>query len=504
MKEKALEELKKLSLFELRNYAKLMREGDNHSKAIEAYQLLDSKEDNIWNKYFLAVLFRKTGQFDAAETLHKVIENREPNFAPLKSEKLWFIYSKDLKQANGQSMIYIAEGLIKKVEQNRSQFTDSIFNKTIIYVAKKLAETQGYETSISWLYKIKDFSKLSREPFFPPNNPNAKKKYDSEQKTYFMLYAQALIGLDKVKEKVADYLDKLNFTTVKKKEFIEAIVSKVEKSDYLPIKTYVLAKILKSFEDELKIRKTGVENISLNPYLTVSEVSDYIFCPVSFAINASINVSTLISSWEKGQREDDLYPNLKKYYDKFQETKDYANAFNNVISKDNINIDLQNILSSKLMLYGQQANTYFTNEQLNLRGMPQYVFEASNKTKFIVMEKVEKNSSQRNLFPNEQAKIELCLSSFPKEQFAYGYMIFWYYDDNDNFLDYHIIKINKSTNNQNLLSTIEQVNIFRQNKYMSIDPNKVSYPNKCVNCSVQSICKHKTGSIKEVILPYKL
>jgi len=37
-----------------------------------------------------------------------------------------------------------------------------------------------------------------------------------------------------------------------------------------------------------------------------------------------------------------------------------------------------------------------------------------------------------------------------------------------------------------------------------VNGDKISYPNKCLNCSVVSYCNHKTGKFNTVNLPYDI
>lgn len=39
---------------------------------------------------------------------------------------------------------------------------------------------------------------------------------------------------------------------------------------------------------------------------------------------------------------------------------------------------------------------------------------------------------------------------------------------------------------------------------MEIDGDRISFANKCLNCSVVAYCNHKTGNFNSIELPYNL
>ena len=68
---------------------------------------------------------------------------------------------------------------------------------------------------------------------------------------------------------------------------------------------------------------------------------------------------------------------------------------------------------------------------------------------------------------------------------------------------YDKFPIEKSIENKTkLLATIDRVNRFKETKTFSVDGDRISYPNKCLNCSVVSYSNHKTGRFDNINLPY--
>jgi hypothetical protein len=61
-----------------------------------------------------------------------------------------------------------------------------------------------------------------------------------------------------------------------------------------------------------------------------------------------------------------------------------------------------------------------------------------------------------------------------------------------------------SDNNRKLKTTIDLVLKLRQTKAIDIEGSKISYANKCLNCSVVSYCNHKTGKLNKIRLPYNI
>ncbi len=99
----------------------------------------------------------------------------------------------------------------------------------------------------------------------------------------------------------------------------------------------------------------------------------------------------------------------------------------------------------------------------------------------------------------------------------FGYLIycFWQLDDihdgNGNIKKkikiwtYRIFKVEKTAENKSKLATsLSRVNEFKRIEKFEVDGDRISYPNKCLNCSVVSYCNYKTGKFNTIKLPYDI
>lgn len=69
---------------------------------------------------------------------------------------------------------------------------------------------------------------------------------------------------------------------------------------------------------------------------------------------------------------------------------------------------------------------------------------------------------------------------------------------------YKIFQINNTEQEkEHLKNTINRIESFKKTKELTVDGNRISYANKCLNCSVVTHCNHKTGKYNHVNLPYK-
>jgi hypothetical protein len=53
-----------------------------------------------------------------------------------------------------------------------------------------------------------------------------------------------------------------------------------------------------------------------------------------------------------------------------------------------------------------------------------------------------------------------------------------------------------------LIASIKSLEEFKRTKTKIIDADRISFPNKCLNCSVVTHCVHKTGKFNKITLPY--
>jgi hypothetical protein len=280
-----------------------------------------------------------------------------------------------------------------------------------------------------------------------------------------------------------------------------------------------LGLFIKYFRDEIYNRQkhgfTSIYNSKKIPL--VSDLSGFDFCPASYAINETFKVLS-DSTWEKDDWEGEK-KHLLHRYNEYQKGKDLNLVFNDMETTKAIKEDFGYILKSKLIFNNlDDTHThYHANTNNSLRGNPNYIFQGEDNKKFTVVEIFTRKSSSNMTTPYSSDLIKMAgyIFELTSLKLDFGFIIYWNSDfeiidasakitkRKIRIKNYSIFKIEKTDDDKvKLYRCIEQFNEFRNSKKIIIDGDKISYPNKCLNCSVVSYCNHKTGKFNEIKLPY--
>lgn len=499
---------------ELRQQAEELKKKEDFGNALPLFREIWEREKADWNGYYFAQCLRKTDNFTEAREIHQFIKTNFPNFRPIQNEELWLDYSEKIKDWENPDLLSDAEALLAKTNRY-DKYTGSIFNKTVLSVVKHLIYHGNNSTALEWLEKL-DFVALSNSPF------NFKgQKFASDQKAFFIRYADVLIKLDKHIDYIESCLTCLNFDGIKHTQFKKKIIEEITYGDY--VSRVVLALYLKFFKEEIYHRKKNAFTSIYNPNKTtlISDLGDFEFCPASFAINETFSVASN-ASWEKDEWHGDK-KHLIDRFNEFQKSKNIAEAFkdSSIEINDTTKNDFNPILNSKLIInnFDGSNKTFYSNPTDTIRGNPDYVFENGNSKKFVVIEKFTKRTSEniQTAFSNDLTKLYGYIFELNTLNIDFGYLIYWYWQYDDiqtengsvkkkiRIKAYRIFKVEKTNDNKNkLASTIDRVQNFKQTKQFSVDGDKISYANKCLHCSVVSYCNHKTGKFNLIKLPYDI
>lgn len=499
---------------ELKTLAKKKKQEGDIDEALNLYKQLWELEKNEWNGYFLAQCFRKSDNYTEARELHNELEKAYPNFKPLQNDKLWLDYSEKIKDWQNPDLVKDAEDLLSRADKY-DQYTSSLYTKTVLNVVKHLCYEKNYVDAYKWLLKL-DQSIISNSVFnyqgiiFP-----------ADRKVYFIRYADVLIQLQKYTDYIEDCLKSLNFKKSKITEFKKHILDDITFDDY--ISRVKLAKHIKNFQEEfhLRLKKTPSKVFKKDKTTLVSDLSHYLFCPVSFAINETFQIEAN-TSWEK----DEWLGEKKLFIDRhniFKRTKSYEETFKD--SEISINSDLKSnfdYLLNSLIRVNNATNpkpTIYVNKTNDLKGAPDYIMEDSKGIKFAITEKFSSiySADSQTPFESDLIKHYAFIDELVIANVKFGYLITWYWHLTDIHSDngivkkkiivssYRLTKIESSQINSNKLNrAISLVNNFKKANQIEIDGDKISFPNKCLSCSVVSYCNHKTGNFDIINLPYDL
>lgn len=504
---------------ELRTKANELKKKEDFDNALLLFREIWEKEKSDWNGYYLAQCLRKTNNYHDARELHSFIRINYPNFKPIQNEELWLNYSEKIKDWKNPDLLSDAESLLSRTNKY-DKYTGSIFNKTVLSIVKHLIYNNSNSSALAWLDKL-DFTVLSNSPF----SFNGQ-KYASDQKAFFVRYADVLVRLDEHIEYLERCLTCLRIEGIKQTQFKKYIIETITYQDYhgnSHITRLRLALYLKYFREEINNRTRNSFSKIFNPkkITLISDISDFEFCPVSFAINETYTISSN-TTWEKDEWLGEKKHLIDRYND-YQKSKNISEAFkeSSIEINDTVKNDFNEILNARLIInnYDGSNNTFYSNPTDTVRGNPDYVFENVNGKRFAVIEKFTKRTSEAiaTAFNNDLIKLYGYIFELTSLNIDFGYLIYWYWqlddidDGNGNIKKkirirtYRIFKVEKTAENKSKLAiSLSRFNEFKRTGKFEVDGDRISYPNKCLNCSVVSYCNHKTGKFNSIKLPYDI
>lgn len=294
---------------------------------------------------------------------------------------------------------------------------------------------------------------------------------------------------------------------------------------------YSVSNCIQQLIDEIELKKNK-NNIAIKEYnsskLAATDLSSYVFCPVSFSINKSfiIEKPTGEELTSNGITLHEQLRLLKKnipYNLKENEAHD-SNVFQNEIIK--------RIRNSEVVFVGHsERKQYFSNDQENFIGEPDYIFKDELGKYFVVEEKYhslkKKNHRHREIsqgqyektvnrfFDNHEIQLISYIRNIKEYKIDYGYLIYWYYQTSklvkenttySAFPQIHDVRIKKveldQTNIDFYNKTIQGINALISASKQDISATNI-VTNKCVGCVVNKYCIQKTGRLTTFNFPYK-
>ncbi|QTY27089.1 lipopolysaccharide assembly protein LapB [Flavobacterium sp. CS20] len=503
-----------MTVSELKNTAKKYKIEGNFDKSMELYEELWKQEKNEWNGYFLAQVYRKSNNFQKARDLHNQLAQTYPKFKPLKTDKLWLDYSEKIKDWDNSDLVSDANDILSRTNQH-DKYEGNIYRKTVLSTVRYLCYKNEHNEAYEWLLKL-DQSKISNTGFLYNGQ-----WFPADRKVYFIRLADVLIILGKHIDYIDECFEQLNFSPTKLRQFKSHLIDSITYDDY--ISRVKLARYIKNFQEEFELReKKNFKKIyNPNKTISVSDLSQYLFCPVSYAINETYEIDAN-DTWEKdewlGNRRN--FSDRHRYYNKHN---DYEKAFDDsdILINDELKKDFDYLFSSKIIVdnVSKSLLQLFTDSQKSIVGAPDYILKANDGKKIVLTEKFSSihSADSKTPFDSDLVKHFAYLEKFDKMDLNYGYFITWYWELIDietntgrikkkiKITSYRIVKVERTNTNSNKLNNaLNRVKSLKTTKSMQIDADRISYANKCFSCSVFSYCNHKTGKFDQINLPYEL
>jgi len=275
-----------------------------------------------------------------------------------------------------------------------------------------------------------------------------------------------------------------------------------EEEEYSIEYNYLTRSIITQLEYDNKRRKPiSYETIS------ASDISQFIFCPVSYSINKSFDI--LINKNKKiGTLLHEKTRLIKKYDQNFTqkikiEQEGYINKLNKYFFDD--------LNNSTLIFSGHSSNNtreYYKNK--NFVGQPDYIFKNSNNKYYVIEEKFRyiKDGDTGRFYKNHKMQVGSYIYGIKDYEIDYGYLLNWGYDyDSEGKLfiaSCEVLKINRNILfREELIKVYKKIKNFNATKILEFNVFEEVLTEKCINCSVAGICNHKYRYLSKLKIPYE-
>lgn len=288
---------------------------------------------------------------------------------------------------------------------------------------------------------------------------------------------------------------------------------------------------------ELDIKKKSdytAKKIQLNS-ISATDISNYTYCPVSFAISKSFELPKLESAI-LGTSEHERH-RLINYLVPFKVTK-YISAYMNPVEEekilsfnpflnDNNQLFFEELSKASIVFYGHDSkesqNKYFKSENGNFVGQPDYIFKNDTTNDiFVVEEKFQslhkdssytkeeeqsilKKRTSKAFYQNHINQLSSYIYGIGELDIRYGYLVYWKYEFENgtpNIVACNVLRIDKTAaGRQQIKETFINIKNLITKKRGVFDINS-RVPAKCANCVTNLLCGHKTGKFTSFSIPY--
>lgn len=285
-------------------------------------------------------------------------------------------------------------------------------------------------------------------------------------------------------------------------------------------------------ELDLKKSPQAVKSAEQKATYSATDLANYEYCPASFAISNSFVIEQP-SGEEFTEAGKQLHEQLLAASRTWQKEKgvDFSSS----------DLDVSAIRSSHLIFAGhQEPNRKFVNG--NWVGVPDYIFQDKENNYFVVEEKFHyKRDPAKNdgfvgydnqvgavyddfateegkkeqeqwsnykgyFFSNHLVQIVSYIKNLLDYPIKYGYLLYWYYDRNNDEPYIHKVVAKKIVLNDQTdalyTNTVNGVQQLKQNGSLPFQIDRLNM-RKCAGCVVNKYCGHKTKRYSSLPFPYQ-
>lgn len=567
--------------------ARFLAKEHKYAEALDLFrQLVTSTERPLsnWDFCKYAHCLRKLGSVDEAIGICQRVLESFPHFRPIKTEYHWCMYYKHIKSMLSPEMDSDIPEITKNaIKSIMAEFTPkdrhSPRSATQILMAHRFLRMQKHEEALQWLKSVSPTNLSTNDRFV--NEDNEEVVFYSQRELYYHILCGSFLSLGRLEEatryslhgisvlkgdiKLArivmdaarqkyhlngqslfeKVLTDLGFVNVQMRDnylrqFLKGVdfnAGPADREEYRESNARRMANKMALLIKELAGRN-GIKQKArriLKQKHSVTELSDFAFCPASFAIKASLAVEPTEEIGEgselHGRRYLDLTAKktLMERYSVYVADRDRGKAFIGISLEVQQKLKqlLDEILCSRLVVCGHTKTRQkaFESGDGHIVGMPDYVFESQAGARFVVEEKFTANESLRQenegAFMNHLVQINAYINRLRTLKADYGYLVYWFYGLENVFTahtvkgnkgsratkkliikDARFVRIGRSPEGEKLVSwALDHVKSAKDKGAIVLDKGTV-HPGKCIHCSVNQLCYHKTGVLEIVTVPY--
>lgn len=283
---------------------------------------------------------------------------------------------------------------------------------------------------------------------------------------------------------------------------------------------------------EIKVKENGWYDIIYKDsnYISASDIANFTYCPVSYAISKSIKYKILTSAKIGTELHEASFTN--SLIDKNSKGI-YADSTDGEILNDENFKNLSSILSDCEIIYSghteKEKNKYFKSAKGKFIGQPDFILRDRTTNKIFVIEEKYHNipkafqsfgdrvhfkelendisykRDKRLSYDNHINQLLSYIYGITEYDIEYGILIYWKYELNGsrkNITKCNFLIIERKDEYQKTINEIYlKIKLFLNTKSLDFDVDTRN-PSKCANCVNNILCGHKTGNYNEITLPY--
>jgi hypothetical protein len=287
-------------------------------------------------------------------------------------------------------------------------------------------------------------------------------------------------------------------------------------------KKYTFLEVISKLDTEARTTLIPQIKKKSGPHVVVTDLSAFVFCPVSYAIKKTFDLPKLPQV--KAGLELHTQNNLEKFLSNLYLTIKSSDFNKSTLLGVNL---FQDLLNSKIIFRGHKYDTNkpFFSLKRKLAGIPDYIFQREDGSYFVVEEKYTRRCSREIIAPWKSDIIQVLGYIYGLQEFKFtnGYVIYfpWSYEFGGQDLDRlpfenenhdedvkivvgqpKIFDVAKTESGKDaIINVYLSVVQFNENKIYPFDPNTINVI-KCLNCSARFYCRHKAGFEDVIFLPY--